>query len=236
MARQKVFEIKITNEQKELLRNSLRAGAPLGIALSYAKIPAIQYYYYVEVANVSRYFKDKEFKKLNDEFIKSGVSFGDIQDEAAALNTHFNNPNSSIASYKEPTAEAILRYKNNRSFKEFADEVYDFIQECDNCRSEAVMYHVSQIRSAAGKRGVNTNSSQWFLERAVPDSFGKSERIVNKVEGSLHQTINQEGDPNEPGLPPVKVEFVNPNTKENQDRVKDMEDLVASQLLGKDRA
>lgn len=236
MARQKIFEIKLSEDQKTKLKNALLSGSPLPVALSFARISPVQYYYYVEVANVSRWFKEKEFIKQNDEFIKAGVSFADIREEAAAATTFEKNSNGGINTFKEPTAEAINRYKNNKSFREFADEVYDFIAECDNNRSEAVMFHLAEIRKAAGKRGVNTNSSQWFLERAVPEHFGKNERVTQRIEGSMHQTITQEGDGVEPGLPPVKVQFVSPDTTECKQRVKAMEDLVAEQLRGKDVA
>ena len=236
MARTKVFTINLDEDQKTKLRNALMAGSPLTVALAYARIPAVQYYYYVEVANISRYFKEMEFVKLDDETIKAGVSFADIRDESQELNSFSNNRNGAISSFKEPSEKAKLRYRNNRTFKAFADEVYDFINECDTLRSEAVLFHLNEIRKSAGKRGVNTQSSQWFLERAVPEHFGKNERITQKIEGNMHQTFSADGDMDKPSLPPIKVEFINPNSNDSLNRLKDMEERVREQVLGKDAA
>lgn len=236
MARTKVFTINLSDDQKQKFRNALKAGSPLTVALAYARIPAVQYYYYVEVANISRYFKEMEFVKLDDETIKAGVSFADIRDESQELNTFQTNRNGGISTFKEPSEKAKQRYKNNRTFKAFADEVYAFINECDTLRSEAILYHLTEIMKSAGKRGVNTQSSQWFLERAVPEHFGKSERVTQRIEGSMHQTFTAEGDSDKPTLPPIKVEFINPQSKESLDRLKDMEDKVREQVLGKDVA
>ena len=236
MARTKVFTINLTEDQKTKLRNALGAGSPLTVALAYAKIPAVQYYYYVEVANISRYFKEMEFVKLDDETIKAGVSFADIRDESQELNTFSNNRNGGIATYKEPTEKAKLRYRNNRTFKVFADEVYEFINECDTLRSEAVLYHLNEIRKSAGKRGVNTQSSQWFLERAVPEHFGKKDMVTQRIEGNMHQTFSSDGDADKPALPPIKVEFINPNSSESLNRLKEMENKVREQVVGKDAA
>ena len=174
--------------------------------------------------------------KLDDETIKAGVSFADIRDESQELNTFSNNRNGGIATYKEPTEKAKLRYRNNRTFKVFADEVYEFINECDTLRSEAVLYHLNEIRKSAGKRGVNTQSSQWFLERAVPEHFGKKDTITQRIEGNMHQTFSSDGDVDKPALPPIKVEFINPNSNDSLNRLKEMENKVKDQVLGKDAA
>lgn len=236
MARTKVFAINLSEDQKAKLKNALAAGSPLTVALTYAKIPSVQYYYYVEVANVSRYFKEMEFVKLDDETIKAGVSFADIREESQELNSFSVNRNGGIATFKEPSEKAKQRYRTNRTFKAFADEVYDFINECDTLRSEAVLYHLNEIRKAAGKRGVNTNSSQWFLERAVPEHFGRNDRITQKIESNVHSTFSAEGDLDKPALPPIKVEFINPNANDSVARLKEMEEKIKDQVLGKDAA
>ena len=236
MARTKVFTINLTEEQKTKLKQALATGSPLSVALVYAKIPAVQYYYYVEVANIARYYKEMEFVKLDDETIKAGVSFADIRDESQELNTFSNNRNSAIGTNKEPSEKAKLRYRNNRTFKTFCDEVYDFINECDTLRSEAVLFHLQEIKKAAGKRGINTQSSQWFLERTMPEHFGKTEKVTQEIKGSMHQTFNSVGDDDKPALPPIKVEFINPNSNDAMNRLKEMEDKVREQVLGKDVA
>lgn len=229
MARTKVYTIKISDEQQEKLKKALRTGSPLTVALAYARIPATQYYYYVEVANISWYFKNLELTKEEESVIHSGITLSDVEKEAKALNTHKVNTNGAINIYKEPNAESILRYKNNRTFKEFCDKVYEFINECDNLRSEAVLYHLTAIHQSVGKKGVNTSASQWFLERTIPEHFGKTEKVTQRIEGDIHQTFSGDDELGE-ALPPIKVEFVDPNTKESKDRVKDMEDLVRDQL------
>ena len=236
MARTKVFAINLTEDQRTKLKDALMTGSPLTVALTYAKIPAFQYYYYVEVANVARYFKEKEFVLLEEKMIQAGVSFADIRDESQELNTFQTNRNGAIGTFKEPSEKAKLRYKNNRTFKAFADEVYDFINECDTLRSEAILFHLNEIRKAAGKRGINTQSSQWFLERAIPEHFGKSEKVTQKIEGSVHQTFSADGDPDKPALPPIKVEFINPNSTESLNRLKEMEEKVREQFVGKENA
>lgn len=234
MARTKVFKINISDEQKEKLRQALKNGSPLTVALSYARIPVTLYYYYVEVANVSAYFKERELLKYEEEMIKSGVSLADVKQEAEELNSFSVNRNGAINTFKEPSAKAIFRYKNNRTFKNFADEVYDMISEFDNLRSEAVLLHLSTINKSAGKRGVNTTSSQWFLERTMPEHFGRVDKTINKSESQV--TINNEGEPVGQGLPPIKVEFIDPTTEESKNRVREMEKLVHEQLNGKEVA
>lgn len=236
MARQKTYSINLTEDQKEKLRYALRSGSPLTVALVYAQIPPFQYYYFVEVANIVRYFKEMESVKLYNETIKAGVSFADIREESQDLNSFKVNRNGAIATFKEPSEIAKKRYKENRTFKAFADEVYDFINEMDLLRSEAVVAHLAVIRSSAGKRGVNTTSSQWFLERAIPEHFGKNERVTQRIEGNVHQTFSAEGDIDKPALPPIKVEFINPNNNDSINRLKEMEDKVRQQVLGKDNA
>lgn len=236
MAKYKVFTLNIDEEQKKRFKDALLNGSPLSVALAYARIPAVQYYYYVEVANITRYFKEMEFVRLDDDTIKAGVSFADIRDESKELTSFTNNRNSAIGTYKEPSEKAKLRYKQNRTFKAFADEVYEFITECDNLRAQAVYEHLEVLKKCAGQKNVDTKSSMWFLEKSCPEHFGDTKKIINKIEGNMHNTFTAEGDADKPSLPPIKVEFINPNSTESLNRLKDMENKVIQQTQGKDAA
>ena len=128
-----------------------------------------------------------------------------------------------IDAFIEPTAESLLKYKVNKSFREFCQQAYQIICRCDKARSDIVLAHLKAIReSATGEnryaKGKNMSASQWFLERTLPNYFGRP--IDNVV-----------ADANKP-IEPIKVEFVSSTNKETKDRVKAMEDLVASEMLG----
>ena len=216
------YQIKATNEQLEKLYKSLHVGSPLNVALSFAGIPMATYCFWQQIASVVAYQKEIDDLKELDQAMKSGASFSQVRNEMADAQTFETHKATAISAYREPSAEMILRYKNNKSFRDFANQVYQIIRKCDEMRSEIVLYHLAAIRDCAKQRGANSNASQWFLERTMPEYFGRCDRY-----GDIPQT--------ETKTTQVKVEFVDPNTKESKDRVKAMENLVADQLLPNDK-
>ena len=230
MPRTKTFKINLTDEQIDKFKNALSTGAPLMVALSFAKIPTVTYFYYVDLANISAYFREKEYLKQEDEMIKSGIDLEAVRNESAEFGSQFATLSNALRPYKEPTATSILRYKNNKTFKALCDQVYDLLEECNMLRAGIAIHHLVAIRKAVDKRGVNTQSSQWFLERTMPDYFGRVDKTRVEANVKNHTLIGQD---ETDGLPPIKVEFVDPNTRESKDRVRDMEELVDAQLNGK---
>lgn len=233
MARTKVYKINLTDNQINDFKNALHSGCPLMVALSFAKIHPTTYFYYVDLANISAYHREKQMLKEHEEIIKSGVDIEAIKDESKALAGDISSVKNVVRPYREPTGTSILRYQNNKTFAALCDEVYDLLEECDRLRAEVAMFHLREIMKHSGERGVNTVGSQWYLERTMPDYFGRVEKT--KFEGSVKNTMTI-GEDDTDALPPIKVEFVDPNTLENKNRVKDMEDLVNSQILGKSQA
>lgn len=233
MPRSKVFKLNLTDNQIDSFKRALKNGSPLMVALAYAKISSTTYFYYVELANIAAYFKEKEAIHLEEQMFQSGIDLESVKNESADFNSDYTSIAGSLRPYREPTATSLVRYKTNKTFKALCDEVYDLLEECDSLRAEIALYHLQEIHNNTCKRGVNTQGSQWFLERTMPDYFGKVDKT--RVEASVknHTLIGQD-DSN--ALPPIKVEFIDPNTREAKNRVKDMEDMVAAQLNGKEIA
>lgn len=227
MPRQKTYQISLTQDQIDEFQKALHSGSPLSVALSYAKIPPAKYFYYVELANISAYFKEMELVKEEEAMIHSGVELSQVRSSAETFASK-----ASLHELRTPTAESILRYKNNKTFKKFCDDVYDLLSECDKLRAEIALYHLGQIRKASESKRINANASQWFLERTMPDFFGRTDKT--KFEGSLNSNHTIIGQDDTNVLPPIKVEFVDPNTRESQDRVRAMENKVLEQLNGKE--
>ena len=226
MPRPKIYKITISDEQLTKFKSALHSGSPLMVALSYAQIPPAKYFYYVELANISAYFREMEIVKEEEQLTQSGVELSQVRSNAESLSTE-----STLHQLRVPTAQSILRYKNNKGFKDFCDSVYDLLTECDMLRAEITLFHLGQIRKASENRRINAVASQWFLERTMPDYFGRSDKT--KIEGSFNSTSTIIGRDDTNSLPPIKVEFVDPNTKESKDRVREMESKVLDQLNGK---
>lgn len=210
---EKKYKLPITTDQIERLKQSIALGSPITIALAFAGVSFAQWNYMVEIASIVEYVRELKVIEENDEIVKSGVDFGELKQE---LESQMNiGRKSTINSFRMPNADSVLRYKNVKRFKDFADEIYKIVKEIDRLRAEIVMYHLDAVKKASHQRGMMANTSQWFLERTLPEHFGKDR--------SLQQT-------DEKAIPQVKVQFIDPNTKENKDRIKEMEELVYSQL------
>lgn len=210
---EKKYKLPITTDQIERLKQSIALGSPITIALAFAGVSFAQWNYMVEIASIVEYVRELKVIEENDEIVKSGVDFGELKQE---LENQMNiGRKSTINSFRMPNADSVLRYKNVKRFKDFADEIYNIVKEIDRLRAEIVMYHLDAVKKASHQRGMMANTSQWFLERTLPEHFGKDRNLTTT---------------DEKAIPQVKVQFIDPNTKENKDRIKEMEELVYSQL------
>ena len=208
----KKYELNATPEQITKLKQALGVGSPLTVALAFSGISTTTYYYWIEIAAVVSYVRSQEFAKKEKENIRSGVSFSEIQDsiQESELLTASKKA-------KEPSPEAIQRYKMSRQFKEFADKIYAIVNSCNEVRSQIVMHHLIAIRDAATKRGVNANASQWFLERTMSQYFGRKDGTEEAETAKVKS---------------VKIEYIDSDNKDTKERVKAMEQLVEHELGG----
>ena len=213
---------KATDEQLEELYTALKGGAPLLLALQYAGISRATYYYWVAVSCVVEQAKSQEELEDVESILQSGISIQEVRDlsESAA-----NQKRTGISVWIEPHADSVLAYKNNRKFKKFANKCYEVIQECGKIRSQLAIIHLNNIRKSVDKGNrMNASGSMWFLERTLSDFFAKPS---DKVADQGNETIRVE---------PVRVEFVDPNTEETEERVKEMEQDLLAKINGEGRA
>ena len=217
----KKLSIQASDEQIENLYKSLKVGTPISIALQYAKISASTYYYWVAIYSVALYCREQEELERLEDQAKSGVSLQYCKDMAAM---DASARKMALGGYIEPTAESILRYKNNGRFRNFADRVYEIIAECNHIRSEVTMRHLGNIAKSTTDRRINASGSMWYLERTQADYFG---RPVDKarVEETTPAPIE-----------PISVEFVSSDNQESKERLNEMEKLVIKELKGGDDA
>lgn len=212
MAKKKL-EITATPEEIDKLQRSLGTGAPLLIALEYAGISQATYFYWVAMFSVVKEAKSQdELSGFNaSEF---GVSIEQIKDVTAAASP---TKKTAMGAFIEPSAESLLQYRNNRKFRKFANECYEIIKTCNEKRAEAALGHIGTIVKSTKDKRINASGSMWFLERTLSDFFSKPSEKVKEEEINKVQVEK------------VQVEFIDPETKENKDRIKDMEELILSE-------
>jgi len=212
---------KATDKQLEDLYAALKGGAPLLLALEYAQISRATYYYWVAVASVVVETKSQEELEDVEEIVKSGISLQQVREmsESAAAQKR-----TSIGTFIEPSAESILQYKNSKTFRKFADKCYEVVCECNKIRSGLALVHLSNIRRSTEKGNrINASGSMWFLERTLSDFFAKpSEKAVEESGRNI--------------VEPVKVEYINPDTDETKERVREMEEDLERVINGEAKA
>lgn len=212
---------KATDEQIEELTTALKGGAPILLALQYAKISRATYYYWVAMASVVQEYKSQKELEEVEQLVQSGVSLQQIRDisDAAAAQKR-----TGIGTFIEPSEESLLQYKNSRKFRKFADRCYEIITECDKIRSKVALVHLNNIRMSVDKKNrMNASGSMWFLERTLSDFFAKPNE--------------KEPESERPGaIEPIKVEYVDPNSDETKDRVAEMEQELQEKINGKGMA
>lgn len=198
------------------LKKALRVGSPLPIALESCGISKTTYFYWVAMYSIVVEAKSQdELEELRAN--ECGISIDEIKNLAAQ-----NSPvkKSAMGAFVEPSAESLLQYRNNRQFRNFANECYEIIKECNEARAEAALGHIGSIVKSVTDKRVNASGSMWFLERTFADYFSKpsekaKEEEINKVP-----------------VEKVQVEFIDANTKENKERIKNMEELILSEQKG----
>ena len=214
---------KATDEQLEKLYDSLEQGAPLILALQYAGISKATYYYWVAVSCVVEQAKSQEELEGVEALVQSGISIQEVRDLSESSS---RQRRTGIGVWIEPSAESVLNYKNNHKFKKFANKCYDVIQKCGRIRTGTVISHLQNIKKSSNKySGVNASGSMWFLERTLPDFFARpSDKVASDQNG---ESVRVE---------PVHIEFVDPNSEETKQRVKEMEQDLLAKINGEGRA
>lgn len=222
------YEIAENENQIESLIKALKTGAPLDVALQYANISKQRYYYWVALASIAKYDQEEKFIKMQTVNVNSGISFAAIKESIQEDNKKNEHYKSTIGAFVEPSKESMLKYHTSKAFKEFVDKVADIITRCDQARSDIVLLHLQAVREGAiadaqGRRKlVNTAGSQWFLERTLPNVFGRpSDMAITESNKEVEA---------------IQVKFVDPDKKESRDRVKEMEELVKRELTGEEKA
>lgn len=212
MAKKKL-EITASEEEIEKLKKTLTSGAPLQIALQFAGISQATYFYWVAMYSIVEEAKSQdelELLRAN----QYGVSIDNIKDIAASA---CPTKKTSMGAFIEPSAESLLKYRNNKTFRAFANKCYEIVKDCNEARAQAALGHISTIIKSTKDKRVNASGSMWFLERTLSDFFSKPSEKV------------KEDELNKAPIEKVTVEFVDPNTKENKDRIKEMEELILNE-------
>lgn len=204
----KINMIKASPEQIEDLKNALRSGAPLTLALQYSGISRATYFYWVAVASIVIQAKSQEELEGVERYINSGVSLQTVRDMSENIAAE---KRTGCSVFIEPSAESVLNYKNNIRFRNFANKVYEIVSECDRIRSKTAINHLLNIQKATSDRRINPSGSMWFLERTMSDFFAKPS---DKAKEENSEKVKVE---------PVRVEFVNPDTPETKDRIAQLE-------------
>jgi len=209
----KKLEINVDQVHIDELKRALKNGAPLVIALQYSGISQATYYYWVAMYSIVKDAKSQD--DLEEyEAEKHGISIDAVKEMAA---TNSSSKKTDINAYIEPSAESMLQYRNDLRFKRFADQCYEIVSECNRMRAEAAMNHLITISLSTKDKRVNASGSMWFLERTLSDFFSKPSEKVREEEL------------NKVPIEKVQVEFVDPGTKENKDRIKDMDELILNE-------
>lgn len=217
MAKRKL-EIKATPDQLDDLYLTLKAGAPLQIALQKAGISMATYYYWVAVSSIVSYVKTQEEIEEIEELAKSGISVQNIRDLASAAQ---KGKKTGVGIYIEPSQESVLQYRNNKYFRDFADKCHEIVSECDKARSEFATLQLLKIaRSTDKKNNINPSGAMWWLERNLPDLFAKPS---DKAKEEADQVA---------AVPSVEVEFIDPETSASAQRLLDMEEQILKDLKG----
>ena len=219
MARKK---LQLTTPEEDILKlkKALRVGSPLPIALESAGISKTTYFYWVAMYSVVVEIKSQdELEEMRA--AACGISIDEIKNLAAA-----NSPakKSALGAFVEPSAESLIKYRNDRQFRCFADQCYQIIKECNEARAEAALGHIGSIVKSVTDKRVNASGSMWFLERTFSDYFSKPSEKVKEAEVDKVQ------------IEKVQVEFVDGDTKDNKDRIKAMEEQILSEQKGVESA
>ncbi len=213
---------KANDEQLEDLYTALKGGAPLLLALQFAGISRSTYFYWVAVACIVEQAESQEDLESMENKFHSGVSLQQVRDVSESI---ASQKRTGIGTYIEPTAESVLAYKNDSKFRKFANKCYEVIHECDRIRSKVALQHLIKIKDSTDKSSrINASGSMWFLERTYGDFFAKPSDLKGSEESK------------EIAIPPIRVEYVDPTSKETEERVKRMEEELEKAINGEGNA
>lgn len=212
----KKLEIHAKDEQIETLIKALKAGSPLHIALEYCGISATTYYYWVAMYSIVTEIKSQdELEELK------ATKFGVSIDEIKTLATQdAPKRKTAMAAFIEPSAESLLKYRNEAQFRSFANKCYSIIRRCNEARAGAALGHLNSITKSVNDKRVNASGSMWFLERTFAEFFSKPNE-KNKDEESKTNPVDG-----------IKIEFIDPQTSEVKDRIRKMEDKIIQEQKG----
>ena len=215
------LEIKATQEQIDTLHKNLSAGAPLEMALESANISIMKYCHWVSIASIVVAVKNQEEIEELEQVAQSGVVLSSIQEMASSVT---DGKRTGFGKYVQPSQESILRYKNSRKFKKFADQCYDIVSKCNQLRSDFATKQLEAIKvSTLKKNGINPSGAMWWLERNMPDLFAKP----SDIEAKDSQIASQQS------VPAIQVEFINPDTQAQRDRLRELEeDILNNSKIG----
>lgn len=221
MAKRKKLEITATEDQIQLLYDSLKAGVPLELSLKRARIGLTTYYYWVAIASIVTVAKSQEEIDELEELAQSGVSIQSVRDIAAAASSKKKHD---VGSFIEPSAESLLQYKNSARFRKFANKCYEIISNCDAYRADFATLQLLRINmSTQKKNGINPSGAMWWLERNMPEQFAKpSDKAIDQDSNT------------DLSIPPIQVEFIDPNSDTNRERLEDMEKKILEEIKGKE--
>lgn len=212
----KKLKLTVSQESIDKLEKALEAGSPLHIALQFAGISSTTYYYWVAMYSIALSCKAQdELKDLKAD--KFGVSIETIKDIAAEESA---KKQSSLGAFIEPSAESLMQYRNQKEFRDFADQCYEIIKECNEVRAKAALGHLAMITKSVSDKRVNASGSMWFLERTYSDFFAKPSDKV------------KEEDEKKAPVDKVVIEFVDANKKADKDRIQHMEELILREQKG----
>ena len=213
----KILKLSVNEEQLAKLEKALKIGTPLNLALQYAGIARTSYYYWVAMYSVVSEIKSQD--ELEDlKANKFGVSIDEIK-EIAAENA--SKRKTALDAFIEPSAESLLKYRNDSQFRAFADKCYEIICKCNGYRAEAAVGHLGTIVKSTSDKRVNASGSMWFLERTFSEFFSKPSEKAKEEETEVKPIVDK-----------IKIELVDPNGGENKDRVKNMEELILKEQKG----
>lgn len=213
------LEIKATEEQLNELYHALDNGAPLEMALQKVGISLATYYYWCAVASIVMTVQSQEEIEDIESIAKTGISVQDIRDKA--LN-EAKTRKTGIGAYVEPSAESMLLYRNSLKFKKFANRCYDIVINCNKARINFATIQLKILSASADiKRKLNPSPSMWWLERNMPDFFAKPTDKAKENENAAPTKV-----------PSIEVEFIEPNTKEQRQRLLEMESDILANMKG----
>ena len=212
----KKLKLNASEEEIEKLIKALKAGSPLNLALQFSHISTTTYYYWVAMYSVVVEIKSQdELESLKAD--KYGISIDSIKEIAA---DNAAKKKSAMGAFIEPRAESLLKYRNDAIFRNFAKQCYDIIVRCNETRAEAALGHLAAITKSVQDKRVNASGSMWFLERTLSEFFSKPNE-KNKEESESKVPVEK-----------VQLEFINPDKKEDKDRILQMEELILSEQKG----